>query len=209
MLIDLHVHTTYSSCSELTIEDILNNALTHGLDGVCITDHNSMAARKDIAEGIQDDGLVVIIGMEYDTPDGDFLLFGPFEDMKEGLMADELLKIVDQRGGVAVAAHPFRFERSVSQHIMQQGLCHAVESINGRNSDLENAKVGTWTRKYPLIQCGGSDAHTKDELGAVGTLIDAPVKTRDDLIHAIKSGLCTPSWNTSAPSSTSLERLPD
>ena len=158
MKFDLHVHTTYSSCSNLGIDDILKNARDKGLDGVCITDHNTMDIRHDITEGIQDDGLVVIFGMEYDTPEGDFLVFGPFEDLSPGLPAEDLLKIVEQRGGVVVAAHPFRHERPVAQHIIQQGLCHAVESINGRNSALENAHVQSWTKKYPIVHCGGSDA---------------------------------------------------
>lgn len=195
MIFDLHVHTTYSSCSELKIEDILNNALKRGLDGVCITDHNSMDARKDIVEGIQDDGLVVIIGMEYDTPDGDFLLFGSFEDLKPGLMAEELMKIVNERGGAAVAAHPFREDRPVAGSIIQKGLCHAVESINGRNTELENTKTQIWLNKYPLVQCGGSDAHSPEELGNVVTSIAIPVRTRDDLIYAIRNGLCVPTWN--------------
>lgn len=195
MIFDLHVHTTHSSCSSLSIDEILKNARDKGLDGVCITDHNSMNIRHDITEGIQDDGLVIIFGMEYDTPEGDFLLFGPFEDLSPGLVAEELLHIVSERGGVAVAAHPFRHDRPVAQHIIQKGLCLVVESINGRNSDLENAHVQSWTKKYPLILCGGSDAHSIEELGRVITLMDEPVSSRDDLIHAIKNGLCTPSMN--------------
>jgi hypothetical protein len=35
------------------------------------------AAGRYIEEGIQDNGLYLLIGMEYATPDGDFLLFGP------------------------------------------------------------------------------------------------------------------------------------
>lgn len=195
MIIDLHVHTTYSSCSQLEIDAILNNALSRGLDGVCITDHNCMDASRDIVEGIQDNGLVVIIGMEYDTPEGDFLLFGSFEDLKPGLMAEELLKIVDERSGAAVAAHPFRRDRPVDQRVIQRGLCRAVESINGRNSELENVKTHIWLNKYPLVQCGGSDAHSLEELGIAGTTVAVPVRTRDDLIYAIKNGLCVPSWN--------------
>ena len=67
MLFDLHIHTTLSACSQLRLEQILSEASEKGLDGVCITDHHTMAVRHAISEGIQANGLCVIFGMEYST----------------------------------------------------------------------------------------------------------------------------------------------
>lgn len=106
MLFDLHVHTTFSPCSGLSLEEILGKARSIGLDGVCLTDHESMAAGGLVREGPQDDGLCVIIGQEYATRQGDFLLFGPYESLPQGLEARHLLLYVQATGGVAVAAHP-------------------------------------------------------------------------------------------------------
>lgn len=114
MIFDLHVHTTLSSCSQLTLDEILDNARHKGLDGVCITDHQTMAVKQQTKESIQADGLCIITGMEYATPDGDFLIFGPFENIPANLPAKELLHLVDRAGGVAVAAHPFRQGRSTN-----------------------------------------------------------------------------------------------
>ena len=75
MKFDIHVHTTLSPCSHLTVDDILSRAKDKGLDGVCITDHDTMAIRHHLSEGIQDNGLCLIFGMEYSSPDGDFLAF--------------------------------------------------------------------------------------------------------------------------------------
>ena len=195
MLIDIHVHTTLSSCSDLEIDDLLENALSRGLDGVCITDHNTMDAAKIVSEGIQDNGLCVIIGMEYDTPEGDFLIFGPFEDIKPGMSAQELLRQVHSSGGVAIAAHPFREERPVNELVLYSGMADAVEAVNGRNSDLENAKIQAWLKRHPRIQSGGSDAHSLTELGSVATSIDMSVRSRDDFIFAVKKGFCAPVVN--------------
>ena len=195
MLFDVHVHTKHSSCSALAIEEILLNARSRGVDGVCITDHNTMNVRNDIVEGIQDDGLCVIIGMEYDTPDGDFLLFGPIEDLRPGLDAEEVLHIVSERGGVSIAAHPFRQDRPVAESVMQKGLCRVIEGINGRNSEFENAKTYRWIKKYSLHQCGGSDAHSLEELGTVVTSINTPVRNRRDFINAMNSGSFAPLKN--------------
>ena len=195
MRFDLHVHTAISPCSDLQIDDILGHAKARGLDGVCITDHNTMEIKRYLKEGLQEDGLCVLFGMEYSTPDGDFLLFGPFEDIASDLPTSQLLKFVEQSGGAAVAAHPFRTGRSVRENIISEGLCRIVESINGRNADSENKRVGNWRDRFMLSECGGSDAHSLNELGRVVTSFDSPVRSREDLISALGKGLCRPEWN--------------
>ena len=199
MRFDLHVHSSISACSNLKITDILDHAKARGLDGVCITDHDTMEINQHLKEGLQEDGLCVLFGMEYGTPDGDFLLFGPFEELPTGLPTPRLLEIVEQSGGAAVAAHPFRNGRSVREHLVSEGLCRIVESINGRNAQKENESVASWRRRFILSECGGSDAHCLNELGKVVTSFDAPVRSRADLIHALRNGLCKPEWNIPRP----------
>lgn len=196
MLFDLHVHTTLSSCSSLTLPDILSRSRMLGYDGICITDHNTMDIRKLIREGIQEDGLCVLFGMEYDTLDGHFLLFGPFEDLSHGLTTSEVLSFVERRGGIAVAAHPFRAEQPLKDlDVLRKGLCRGVESMNGKNSQIENMKAGSWAKRYSLVACGGSDAHTGGGMGVAGTRFFFPIKTREDLVIALRNGLCVPEWN--------------
>jgi predicted metal-dependent phosphoesterase TrpH len=192
MLFDLHVHTVLSPCSNINIEQIVLRAKEHGLDGVCITDHHTMDIRHLLTEGIQKNGLCVLFGMEYSTPQGDFLLFGPFEDLAPNLDADLLLSAVRDHGGAAVAAHPFRKARPTDERLVRNGLCHAVECVNGRNTSHENSAVEQWIQRYRLTQCGGSDAHTLDELGTFATRMLNPIQTRADLIQALRGGLCRP-----------------
>jgi len=192
MILDMHVHTTYSSCSGLTPFEILANARSRGLDGVCITDHNNMAVQADIQEGLQADGLCVIFGMEYDTPEGDFLVFGPGDDLPKGLHAEELLRLVKEKNGVAVGAHPCRAGRMLDPSLVSRGLCGIVESVNGRNQHHENHQVRELALHYNLVQCGGSDAHRLDELGKTATCFSLPIKNRQDLIKALRQGACSP-----------------
>ena len=192
MLFDLHVHTALSPCSNLNIGDIVDLAMDRGLDGVCITDHHTMDIRHLLTEGIQANGLCVLFGMEYSTPQGDFLIFGPFEDLAPNLDADLMLSTVRNRGGAAVAAHPFRRARPVDEHLIRDGLCQGVECVNGRNTSHENSAVAKWIQRYRLTQCGGSDAHTLDELGTFATRFFVPVQSRAELIEALGRGLCRP-----------------
>lgn len=197
MLFDLHVHTKISLCSELEIDDVLKHAKARGLDGVCITDHHSMEIRKHLREGLQNDGLCVIFGLEYSTADGDFLLFGPFENISNDLSATQLLEEVNRSGGAAIAAHPFRSNRRVSEHLVREGFCRIVESVNGRNAAIENQQVENWRRKYSLNYCGGSDAHSLDELGTVTTRFSTSILSRSNLIRELNYGLYAPEFSDS------------
>lgn len=191
MRFDLHVHTTLSSCSQLTLEEIVLFAGSKGLDGVCITDHDTMAVRQVFREGVQDNGLCVIFGLEYTTDEGDFLLFGPFEEISPGLAAAELLLYVEASGGVAVAAHPCRRTRSTCENLIKEHLCRIVESVNGRNSYLENKQAAFWCKSYNVSQVSGSDAHALAELGMAVTRFHEPIHSRSDLIRSLKNGSFT------------------
>ena len=188
MHFDIHVHTTLSPCSCLTLPQILNQARDKGLHGVCITDHDTMSVRKSLREGIQDDGLCVIFGVEYATEAGDFLLFGPFDNLPAGLPARKVLMHAENVRGAAIAAHPFRQGRSTDKRLIEQGLCRIVEGINGRNLPTENIKTAEWAQRYGIKLAGGSDAHSIDELGRIATRFHTEIKTRKDLILALRNG---------------------
>lgn len=193
MLIDIHVHTTASTCSRLTIEEIVTHATEMGLNGVCITDHNSVDVLKHIKPGLQPNGLWLFVGQEYHTDHGDFLVFGPQEPLPAGLTARRLLKSVAQTGGAAIAAHPFRKAKPTAEAVIRNRWCRIVESVNGRNQAHENHATLRWLNRYPLTQCGGSDAHTIEELGRICTRFHLPIHTLGDLIFALNHGHCEPS----------------
>ena len=155
-----------------------------------------MDIRHHITEGRQANGLTVIFGMEYDTPDGDFLIYGPYEYIDKKMGAADLLNYVHATKGIAIAAHPFRKDRPVKEVFFQNGLCPMIESINGRNSDIENLRADRWAKRYALTESGGSDAHILDELGRVVTRFSMPILSRKDLIHAMNHSLCKPEWRT-------------
>lgn len=194
----MHVHTVISPCSQLTLEEILSSAGERGLDGVCITDHDTMEVRHFLQEGMQSNGLCVIFGMEYATPDGDFLIFGSFEEIKKNLSAPELLRHVLSSGGAAISAHPFRARRSTREYLISDGLCSIVEGINGRNLQTENDRVASWQKRYGVKQVGGSDAHSREELGKITTIFKDRICNRGDFISALKEGHFYPARNNQA-----------
>ena len=192
MLFDLHVHTAISPCGSATLDEMIDAAVASGLHGICITDHDTLEAKRHIDEGLQPNGLRVFVGMEYATGDGDLLVFGPWKHLPEHLPADALLKYVAQHNGAAIAAHPFRRLRPASEHLVASGLCRIVETLNGRNTDLENQKAGAWRKRYDIIESAGSDAHSVPEVGRLATRFHVPLDTLEDLVNALNKGWCTP-----------------
>ena len=189
MRFDLHIHSCISTCSEIKPDLLIHRAIATGLEGICITDHTSMGIRDHLKEGVQKNGLVVIFGMEYDTPQGDFLIFGPFEEIAFGMDAFELLEYTENRGGVAIAAHPARFERPLDKKILNAGVLDFIESLNGRNSEIENFKAKQLAEYYSLTEVCGSDSHTLEEIGSVYMEFNDLIRTREDLIFSMKKNL--------------------
>lgn len=209
MIIDLHVHSSISPCSRLGLPEILTHARERGLDGVCITDHDTMDARHSVVEGVQPDGLLLVIGMEYATSQGDFLLFGPFEDLEPGLPAKEMLRIVHNAGGAAIVAHPCRKARPADPMLAAEGLLQAVERVNGRNAPFANACAQQWERGvlgHALPGVAGSDAHNLQELGRAPTRFFSPVRSRGDLIEALGQGWCAPAVQIPLPKCHTFRR---
>ncbi len=192
MLIDLHVHSSVSRCSTLAPLDIIKNGRACGLDGVCITDHDTTAVLSQIDEGFQSDGLLVIVGMEYTTRQGDYIVFGPVEELPQGLDVLTLLAKVKEVGGAAIAAHPFRGWRPSDTSLFTSNLNLAIEVENGRNSDYENGLAEGLANTLNLPRVAGSDAHCLDELGRLPTLFTQPITGRDDLVNALINGQCQP-----------------
>jgi hypothetical protein len=108
------------------------------------------------------------------------------------LDADRLIAEVDRLGGAVVAAHPFRGWRPLDTSVLDRSRCTALEVENGRNSAFENAQAARLAFRLGIPAVAGSDAHALDELGRFPTRFHMPVAGRDDLVRALREGLCEP-----------------
>ena len=196
MIIDLHVHEClYSGCADMTLEEAVESAIHHGLDGICITDHNSMEIQNDAADYLRSVDFPVFIGVEVDTEDGHIIAFGldpktkfrpyPFLDPTQ-----RLINLVNAQGGFCFAAHPFRFPAPEEGYYLDsvQGL-HGIEVYNGGNSRPEsNNMAKDACSRLKLIPVAGSDAHIGNELGAYATWFPGIIHDTAGLVAALKSG---------------------
>ncbi len=200
MILDLHIHTTaYSPCSEMSPDELMIAAKKIGLDGVCVTEHDRLWTPEEAVALSEEHGLPVFRGMEVTTTGGDILVFGLEEEPKEIWTPGELKEKVDQAGGVAIAAHPFRGFLVFGFGTLQMDLSHAVETpvlggvhgvevCNGNVTDDENDLARRVADEMGLLKVGGSDAHVRGKVGKCVTRFEADIENEEQLIKAIFSG---------------------
>lgn len=190
MIIDTHIHgSKYSSDSNIMLDEIIKTAKNRGLDGVCITNHENNSLRNDIGDSKIIDGILVIVGAEILTNQGDILVFGLKDLPKAKIDAIDLLKIVKEKGGVAIPAHPFRTNnRGLGTHIEEvAGMIDGVESFNGSTTTHHNLYAYTLAAELKLPSFGASDAHVLKQVGVYATKFYDDIKDHKDFIKAIKN----------------------
>lgn len=192
--IDLHVHTKIGSpCAFYDPLDIPRYAEVAGLSGAVITDHNfgwaenalSPDAYANLAAAFAQRGLLMMVGMEVSTVEGDILVYprdisalmrelpGGFGRMD--FEVDEVMEAAGRIGALAVLAHPYRYPKTSP---------HAIERFNGAR--------GAFYNPYGVPEVGGSDAHFPWGVGAAYTEFEERITGITDLIELVREGKCRP-----------------
>ncbi|MGH7932210.1 MAG: PHP domain-containing protein [Candidatus Binataceae bacterium] len=206
--VDLHLHTNRGSAdSNLSPRDLIARASAIGIGAVCVTEHDNVWDLKEIAAMAADSVVVFLHGMEVTTEMGHVGVFGLSEYVGGIYKLRELRKVVDNRGGIMVANHPFRYkldprfsfinpdhepidpghpEHAAKLEILE--VCDAVEVLNGACSEEENVFALRVARMLGKTAVAGSDSHSANSIGCVTTLLSQPVRDERELIEAIKTG---------------------
>ncbi len=208
MLIDLHTHTFPGSDDAfMSPDDLVEAAKSSGLDGVCITEHDAFWDRADILALSRRHNFFILPGCEVNTEGGHVLVFG-LDRYVFGMHKVVFLKgLVDDAGGLMVAAHPYRRryleEGSLRPERYRDMLdrarndpffasCHAIETLNGRATAGETGFAGDLGDSFDLVTVGSGDCHRTGDLGKVATLFQGRITGVEELILEVKAGRCEP-----------------
>lgn len=198
--IDLHVHTSPASpCSSAPVDALIEEAKRIGLDGICLTDHNYLWRPEETEALSERHGFLVLRGNEITTDQGDILVFGLEEDIREIIRLETLREKVLRAGGIMIVAHPFRGflvfgagdlgltpERAGERALFND--VDAVEVLNGKVTDKENNLAFQVAAGLGLETTGGSDAHEVSEVGLCATRFPVRIRNEKDLIEAFRKG---------------------
>jgi predicted metal-dependent phosphoesterase TrpH len=199
--IDLHVHTVFGGDSILKPDELVSRSRQVGLDAVCVTEHHSYFLSDPYREISAKTGFPIFQGLEYRAQEGHLLIFGmkvEEEDLPTRLPIQWTVDWVQQRGGVAVPAHPY--QRGVvdgfpGDRILEVENLFALETLNASRPFQENHLAVKAASLLGINGIGGSDAHGPLVLGRGYTLFPEPVRTEDELVQMLRNGGYIPCWN--------------
>lgn len=183
---DLQVHTCASPCSNMTPEEVVEATSRADLDGIAITDHDTVENIDRVSELAPPD-LNVISGIEVTTTEGHLLGLGVDEPIPRAKPREVVSAIHDQ-GGLAVLSHPFDTFREYFDSNLEllASMADGVEVINSRCLRTSfNCRAQEFAEQNGLTPTGGSDAHFGVEVGRAVTVADGPV------LEAIREGETT------------------
>ena len=114
MKIDCHCHTIYSKHwfwgydALNTPLEMIKAAIKKGLDGLAITDHNTVKGSlvgKKVAKKYKN--FILITGCEIRTKSCEVIALGIKENISPNLSLEETIEKIHDLGGIAVIPHPF------------------------------------------------------------------------------------------------------
>ena len=192
MKFDLHMHTRrYSPDSEIDPFALVRRAREVGLDGIVITEHDRLwpeAELEDLRRAAPD--LVILGGVEVSGRGGDVLCYGVSDltNLRRGTPWGDLCREVARQGGVAVAAHPYRWGQDFDQLLADERPELAGLEVMSNNMDPELRRLAAafLDRNPAYATLGNSDAHDVDVVGICYTQFEANIRTTADLVTAIR-----------------------
>ena len=185
MRFDLHVH---SNCSDGRddIRTILRAAARRDLDGLSITDHDTLRGSQQAMKIIREDklDLILIPGAEVTTSEGHLLVLGIEDLPPRGLSPEETTDLAREQGGIAIVPHPYHPFRHAIGRIPE---CDAVEVYNSKHLfGIANARARMGARHRHLPMVAGSDSHYAATVGLGVTDIQA--SDAEEAVAAIREG---------------------
>ena len=185
MRFDLHIHSTYSD-GRADVKEIIEAAKRRGLDGIALTDHDTMkgipAARRYIRD--QELDLMLIPGVEVTTSEGHLLVLGTQAPPRRKRSPEETIETAHDLGGIADVPHPYHPFRHALGRIPD---ADAVEVYNSKHLfGLANGRARIEARRRKLSMVAGSDSHYAETVGLGVTEIEAD--DVEGVLEAIRQG---------------------
>jgi predicted metal-dependent phosphoesterase TrpH len=201
---DIHIHTrTFSDCSFINPEDLIQRAIEARLNGLAITEHGMRWPDDkfdDMRKLAEPHDIILINGQEIYTAgpqnkiEGEFLVFGLKKSLTGNYSAKELVEMVHSEGGILIAAHPYKLSRNGRSHYYGAGdrvyelQVDALELCHPDQGELAVKKVRKAMEKLGLPGTGGSDAHKLFAVGSCVTLFEHEIANEVDFMREIRHG---------------------
>lgn len=190
--IDCHVHTCYSHDSQLSLDSLVGTCRAKGIDGICVTDHNTIAGAAALAKHAP---FPVVVGEEILTAAGEIIGYFLSREVPGGLSPQATVAAIKDQGGLVAIPHPFdRMRHSALKSSALTDIAADVDIIEVYNSHTfwpaDNQKALQFSEKYSKAVTAGSDCHSAKEAGYSFVTMD-PFQGADEFLEQLRAGeLC-------------------
>jgi predicted metal-dependent phosphoesterase TrpH len=184
--LDLHIHSQYSEDGIGTPKEIIKSLQKKGLDGMAITDHNTVTGGLKALK-IAPKDFIVIPGVEISTSDGHVLALNIKNDIPRALSVEETVEQIIDLGGTPVVPHLFRNMSGIKIDNLKKIVekIPAIEVFNSCSIPKTNLKTVKIAKKFNLGGIGGSDSHHPQFVGYAYTTVDTTNHCIDSIISEI------------------------
>ena len=186
--IDVHIHTTYSD-STATVNDVIKVAKKKGLDGVVITDHDTIDGAKEATSKASK--LIIIPGEEVATIKGHILALGINEPISKWLPPENAISRIHKQNGLAVIPHPtLPFVDKLPRKEIRNLPINGIEVFSAATPLAWHyfRRGLALARDMGLPILAGSDSHFAETVGDAYTIVYAEDKEASSILKAIKQG---------------------
>jgi len=184
----MHVHTSYSDSSG-SVKEVIKVAQQRGLDGIAITDHDTLEGAYEALE--KRSGLIIIPGEEVKTDQGEILALGIKRTIPKKLPIADAINKTHIQGGLVVIPHPtIPFFSKLREKNMRNLLIDGLEvfSAIAPFSGYFSKKNMELARRLGVSITAGSDSHFPETVGDAYTLVHSESRDLKDVLYAIKLG---------------------
>lgn len=207
LALELHCHSEHSHDGVDPVEEMLAHAEAVGLDGIAITDHDTIDGSLEAVDRADAYDLVALTGVEVSSAAGHVLGIGVDREIPRGQSFAATVADIHDAGGVAVVAHPYQTLRKgvladESVDPADLTIADAIETYNSRFlTGRTNRQAARLAERLDIPATAGSDAHVAEMVGKATTLVDAEPDP-EAILTAIREGRTridggrTPLWVT-------------
>jgi predicted metal-dependent phosphoesterase TrpH len=190
MKIDLHCHSYYSKDGVSSPESLIRAALKKGLDGIALTDHNTVKGWEEAKKAAQKLNARLILGEELKIKENNKTvgeIIGYF--LKQGIdpknkTTEQIIKEIKDQGGLAIIVHPFHWKKRFKELEKYRNLADGIEVFNARSqSKKQNQKSFELAQQNNLVMTAGSDCHQNFSVG--DAYIESEARTLEEFRNDI------------------------